>query len=329
MKAAVFEKNGDASVLEVQDIGQPFAEKGEVLIKIASSGMNRAEVLFRQGMYFQKAMFPSRIGMEAGGVVEEVGEGVTRFKVGDRVATLPAVLNQSTQGSAAEYTSVNENFVVMTPESVGDQDSAAIWMQYLTAWGALNHVTHVKPGNNVVIPAASSSVGVAAIQIVNDLGGNSIATTTSASKVERLKELGAKHVIDVKNEDYEARIKEITGGNKVNIVFDPVAGKMMASHINVAAQGAWIFLYGVLDPSPMSIHPGYLVGKNVKLAGYNVAALLMDPPACQQAVATITDRLNEGKYQLVIDKHFPLGEVADAYRYMESNQQIGKIVLNP
>ena len=329
MKAVVFNEWGGAEVLGVGECEKPEPQAGQVLIKVASCGLNRADVLFHKGKYYKKPVFPdSRTGKEAAGVVEAVGDGVS-FQVGDRVGVLASTLDEATQGCISEYVCAPQEVVVKTPESVSDKDAGGIWMQYFTAYGALNHVVKVQPGQHVVITAASSSVGISAIQLTNMLGGVSIATTTSPHKVDRLKELGATHVIDTKNENYVERAMEITDNKGADIIFDAVAGAMMADHITVVKRMGWIFVYGVLDTSPMDVNAGILVGTNAAIRGYSVRDLYHSPAATAEAVTVISEGLDSGKLNLIIDKHFPMADIQDAQRYMESNQQIGKIIVNP
>lgn len=327
MKAVLFNELGGAEVLGVGECDKPEPQAGQVLIKVASSGLNRADVLFHKGKYYKKPVFPSRTGKEAAGVVEAVGDGVS-FQVGDRVGVLASTLDESTQGCIAEYVCAPQEVVIRTPKSVSDEDAGGIWMQYFTAYGALNHVTHVGPGQYVVITAASSSVGIAAIQLCNLFGAVPIATTTSPHKVDRLKELGATHVVDTKNENYVDRVMDITDKKGADVVFDAVAGAMVADHITVCKPMGWILIYGVLDTSPMNISAGILVGTNAAIRGYSIRALYQDTAATAEAVKTISEGLDSGKLDL-IDKRFPMADIQDAQRYMESNQQIGKIIINP
>ena len=328
MKAVVFHELGGADVLGVEEWERESPGPGEVLIRVTSAGLNRADILFQIGRYYQKPAFPSRTGKEAAGYIEAIGDGVS-YKVGDRVGIIASTLDASTQGGMAEYVIAPERFVVRTPDSVSDEDAGGIWMQYLTAYGALHGVVNVEPGQHVVITASSSSVGIAAIQLVNRAGGIPIATTTSPEKIERLKELGAAHVIDTQNEDYVARANEITAGEGVEIIFDAVTGKMMAQHIEVVKRFGWIFFYGVLDVSPMSVNPGLLIGKNATLRAYSAANLYKDRKALEAAVDDVSKGLDSGDLSMVIDRRFPLADAQDAFRHMQSNQQIGKIVINP
>lgn len=328
MRAIVFQTLGGPDVLEITEQQPTAPGPGEVRIRVTSTGLNRADFLFIQGKYYQKAIVPSRVGCEAAGVVEEVGEGVS-FHPGDRVGVLPSSFDIRTQGGLAESMTVRAHCLVPTPASLEDRDAAAIWMQYLTVWGALRRQVQAKAGDFVVITAASSSVGLAAIEYARLLGAIPIATTTSAGKVARLKEHGAAHVIDVKTEDYAARIKEITGGRGVDIVFDAVAGPSTNGHVRACRPGGAIILYGLLDPRPMDCFPGLMIGKNVSIQGYSIRSLEQDAAALAQGVREVGEAIAAGKLRPVVDRRFPLSETRQAFEYLASNQQFGKIVVNP
>jgi len=224
---------------------------------------------------------------------------------------------------------VSARCLVHTPPSLDDRDAAAIWMQYLTVWGALRVTQPIESGDFVVITAASSSVGLAAIECVKASGAIPIATTTSAGKVARLKEHGATHVIDVKADDYPARIKEITAGKGVPVVFDAVGGPGTNEHVRACRQGGAILLYGLLDTRPMDFAPGLLIGKQLRLIGYTVRSLLENPPVLERAVSEIGDAIAAGRLRPVVDRRFPFSDVRAAFEYMASNQQFGKILVNP
>jgi NADPH:quinone reductase-like Zn-dependent oxidoreductase len=328
MKAVVFQSLGGPEVLEIVSRDIPPPGPGEVRVRVTSLGLNRADLLFVQGRYFQRATLPSRVGMEPAGVVERVGEGVN-FQPGDRVGVLPSSFELSAQGGLAEYVTVPARCLVPTPPSLDDRDAAAIWMQYLTVWGALRVTAPVESGNFVVITAASSSVGLAAIECVKMWGAIPIATTTSADKVARLVEHGAAHVINMKTEDYPARIKEITDGQGVHVVFDAVGGPAINEQVRACRQGGAILLYGLLDTRPMDFIPGLLIGKQLRLIGYTVRSLLENRAARERAVSEIGEGIAAGRLRPVIDRRFPLGEVREAFEYMASNRQFGKIIVNP
>ena len=323
MKVALFESHGGPEVLRIveRELREPGV--GEALVRVTSVGLNRADLLFVQGRYFQKAVLPSRVGMEPAGIVERVGRG-TSFSKGDRVGVLPSSFEISAQGGIAEYVTVPAECLVPTPAAIDNRDAGAIWMQYLTVWGGVK----ARPGQFVVITATSSSVGLAAIEMANAAGAISIATTTSANKVNRLKAHGAAHVIDVKAEDYVARIKEITDGRGVDMVFDAVGGPGMNAHMRAAAPGASIILYGLLDTRPLDCFPAVMMAKNISLVGYTIRAVQQDKEALAQGVREITQGIDSGRLKPVIDRRFPMSDTRGAFEYMASNLQFGKIVIN-
>ena len=212
MRALIFKELAPIETIEIEEIPKQTPQKGQVLIKLTSAGLNRADLLFPEGRYFSKPDFTntySRLGFEGAGIIEQVGLDVS-FNIGDRVAIAPLSLDVSRQGCFSEYGVYDANTLIPTPDSIPDHHAASIWMQYLTAWGGLVIDGELKKGQTVVITAASSSVGIAAIQVANMIGAVSIATTTSEDKVSQLKQLGAQHVINMKSDDYVDQIKSIT-----------------------------------------------------------------------------------------------------------------------
>ena len=328
MKAAVFQRTGGPEVLEIAEIDRPDPGPGEALVRVTSAGLNRADALFRQGRYLKRPRTPSRSGFEAAGIVEAVGEGC-RFKPGDRVASLPGMLEASINGGAAEFVVAKEEILIPSPPTVDDRDAGGVWMQYLTAWGALNHAVRLREGQFVVVTAASSSDGLAAVQLARRLGATPIATTTSGAKIEKLRDNGAEHVIDVKREDYARRIKQIAGGRGVDVVFDAVAGAALGDHFRACRPEGIVLIYGALAGATPEINPGQMIGKNLTLRGYTLFPLLNDKPALAEAVSEIAKGLADGRFTLRIDRRFALSEIAEAHRYLESNAQVGKIVICP
>jgi NADPH:quinone reductase-like Zn-dependent oxidoreductase len=328
MKTVLFQTLGGPEVLELVSREPDAPGPGEVCVRVTSVGLNRADLLFVQGRYFTRAVLPSRVGMEPAGVVESVGEGVT-WCPGDRVGVLPSSFNLSAQGGLAEFVTVPAKCLAPTPAGLDDRDAAAIWMQYLTVWGAVRVTVPVSAGDFVVITAASSSVGLAAIEYTKMLGAIPIATTTSEGKVQRLFEHGAAHVINMKAEDYPKRIKGITAGRGVQVVFDAVGGPGMNEHVRACAQGGAILLYGLLDTRPTDFAPGLLIGKQIRLIGYTIRSLQENPEALARGVAEIGAAIAAARLRPVVDRRFPLSDVRAAFEYMASNRQFGKIVVNP
>lgn len=328
MKVVEFAQTGPVDVLKLVERVKPEPGPGQVRLKITSVGLNRADALFRENRYFTKPTLPSRLGVEGAGIVDAVGAGV-KVPVGARMAFMPNSFDISTQGCLAEYGVYDEQWLIPTPDFISDEQAGAIWMKYLTVWGALLLDSRIGKGDCVVIPAASSSVGIAAIQTVNAFGGISVATTTSSEKVEILKEMGAQVVINMKTEDYVKIVKDLTGGKGANYIFDPVAGPTIRDHIAATAPHAVIYLYGLLDRRPMDIHAGVMMKKWLTVKGYTFRILFDHPEMWHQAVEEITDLLRKGILKPVIAGSYKLDEVQDAFRFLESNRQIGKIIVTP
>jgi NADPH2:quinone reductase len=202
-------------------------------------------------------------------------------------------------------------------------------MQYLTAWGALVDIAATGPGDWVIVPAASSSVGLAAIQLSRALGARVIATTTSADKVTALQRLAPDAIINTRSEPYVERVKAITGGSGARVIFDPVYGPLVNDHVRAACREAVVFVYGVLDFTPLTLEAGGILRKQIRLQGYTIGPLLGDPQRRERAVAGITGHLERGDFAPAIDSYFPLARIADAHRHLESNRQIGKVVVTP
>src|ERR1700736_2868915 len=209
-KVVRFHTLGGPEVLKIQEEQIPEPGKGEVRLKVKAIGLNRAEVMFRKGEYLESAVLPSKLGYEAAGVVAAVGPDVDKSWLGKKASTVPAFLMTS-YGVYGEVAIVPAFALAVYPEKLTPEEGTSIWMQYLTVYGALIHHAHITTGDFVIITAASSSVGIAAIQLVKAEGAISIATTRTSKKKATLVEVGATHVIATEEEDLAARVKEITG----------------------------------------------------------------------------------------------------------------------
>ena len=321
-----FHENGGPENLKLEELPTQEPGKGEVRLRVKALGLNRAESMFYRGQYLEQATFPSRLGYEAAGVVEAVGEGVDAKWVGKPAATIPNFL-MTQYGTLGEEAVVPVGALAEYPANLTAEQAAAIWMQYLTAYGALVHYGQVKAGDFVSIPAASSSVGLAAIQIVRDAGGTAIAVTRTSAKWAELLELGAQHVIVSEEEDYVARVKEITGGRGVRLTFDPVAGPFVEKLADAAAPGGSIFQYGALSLAPTPFPLFVALTKGLSMQGYTLREITQDAHQREVAVKYVFDRLADGRFVPKIAKTFSFKDTVAAYKYLESNQQVGKVVI--
>lgn len=230
-------------------------------------------------------------------------------------------------GTLGEEVIVPASALANYPSNLTPTQASAIWMQYVTAYGALVHIGGLQAGDFVSIPAASSSVRLAAIQITREAGATAIAITRTAAKRPELLALGAHHVIVSEAEDYVSRIGEITGGKGVRLTFDPVAGPGVERLATAAARGGIIFEYGLLSgqPTPFPLFQALSNGLNIR--GYTLMEITLDPARLKTATTYIYDRLADGRFVPKIAKTFPFAQTVDAYRYLESNQQVGKVVI--
>ncbi|MBW8815503.1 MAG: zinc-dependent alcohol dehydrogenase family protein [Caulobacterales bacterium] len=325
-KAVRFHRLGGPEVLQLEDIDVPAPGPDEVQIRAQAFGLNRAESLFRSGAYIETPDLPSGLGLEAAGLVERLGPDVSGVSAGDRVAVIPPI-SMRLRPVQAELINVPADFVVAIPETQSFAAAAATWMAYLTAYGALFEVAKVARHDHVVISAASSSVGLAAIQLANLAGAVPIALTRSDRKREALLAAGARHVVSLDLGDVAETLRALAGPAGPRVAFDAVGGKLLPILIAASAVGGIIVTYGALDADPSALPPAVLLAKSLTVRGYLVHELVRDPAALARAKALILAHLASGRLQPTIARTFPLAEIAAAYRCLEGNAQIGKVVV--
>ncbi|GGG89511.1 zinc-dependent alcohol dehydrogenase family protein [Edaphobacter dinghuensis] len=325
-KVVRFHQTGGPEVLQIEELPLPEPGAGEVRLRIKAIGLNRAEVMFREGKYLVDPTPPSVLGYEASGTVEAIGEGVDRSWLGKTVSTIPAFIIGK-YGVYGEAAVVPIYAVAEYPAKLSPEEGTSIWMQYMTAYGALIRIANLTRGDYVLITAASSSVGIAAIEMVKAEGGISIATTRTSAKKAELQALGADHVIVTDEEDLVKRVQEITGGKGARIVFDPIGGKGLEALAAATTHSGIIIEYGALatDPTPYPLFTA--LAKQLTIRGYTLFEVVENPEWMAKARQYVFDHLANGDFKPCIDKVFPLSQIVEAHRYMESNQQIGKIVV--
>ncbi|MEV6039007.1 zinc-dependent alcohol dehydrogenase family protein [Nonomuraea sp. NPDC052116] len=325
-KAVRFDEFGGPEVLQVREVEVGDPGPGELRIRVDAIGLNRAEIMFRTDAYPDKPTFPgSGLGYEAAGVVEAVGPDVTGFAAGDPVGVVPA-FHQSQYGTYGDHVLVPAAATVHRPASVPAEKAAAVWMAYITVYGALAEDGFVRPGDHVLITAASSSVGIAAIQTANRIGAIPIATTRSAAKKQQLMDAGAAQVVVTDDEDLTLAIKEHTGGAGVRLAFDPIAGPGVEEIARSVAPGGRLVVYGALDPRPTPL-PNAQGFPALSTSTYTLFEVTTDPQRLARGVAFVNTGLASGALSPVIDRVFDLEDIVAAHRHMESNTQVGKIVV--
>ena len=321
-----FHETGTPEVLRLDQVEVPYPAKGEVRIRTRALGLNRADALFRAGRYAYDPVLPSGIGYEAAGEVDAVGPDVAHLAVGDAVSVVPAFA-MTDYGVHGELVLAPAHAVVKHPATLSWEQAAAAWMQYVTAYGGLIELARLREGDTVLLPAASSSVGLGAIQVARMVGAVPVALTRTSAKRDRLLKAGAAEVIATQEDDVIARVRELTGGEGARVAFDAVGGPGIADLASSAAPGGIIVNYGGLDPRDISLQSSDVVGKHLTLVGYNIFETTQDAAHRRAAVDFILDGLARGLLNPAIDRTFTLDQIVDAHRHLESGDQVGKIVI--
>jgi NADPH:quinone reductase-like Zn-dependent oxidoreductase len=321
-----FHQLGGPEVLKIEEVASPVPEKGEVKLAVQAIGLNRAEFMFMHGYYLEPTKLPATLGYEAAGIVTAVGPDVDGAWLGQAVSTIPS-FSMNQYGVLGDEVVVPAHAIAAYPKHLDAQQAASIWMQYMTAYGALLEIGELKHGDFVLITAASSSVGLAAIETAKSEGGISIAVTRKADKRGELLEVGADHVIVTEEEDLVTRVKVITSGVGARILLDPIAGPLLAKLAEAAASGATIFQYGWLSLASTGFPVLAAITKGLNIRGYWLPEIVLNPDKFARAKKYVYDHLDDGSFHPRIGKIFRFEDVIQAYQYMESSQQIGKIVL--
>ena len=319
---------GRLTSLKIEEIADVSLAADEARISVNALGLNRAEILLRQGRYLERPRLPSRVGYEASGVILEVGADAAAagFAVGGKVSVVPC-FSQARYGVYGETAVVPAKALAKYPENLSVVEAAGIWMQYLTAYGALLEMGKLAMGEFVLITAASSSVGYAAIQMAKAVGAISIACTRGANKSDQLIAAGADYVIVTGEQNLISEVEAITNGHGADLVFDAVAGPLLVDLAKACAYEARIYIYGALSMEPTNFPLQVSLKKGLSVNGYTMFQLTDDAKRFARAKDYIYKGLEDGTLKPVIDRVFDFEQIVEAQKYMETNQQNGKIIV--
>lgn len=313
----------DVLTLERTQVGEPAA--GQARVRINAIGLNRSEAIYRSGQYLVPPRLPSLMGYEASGVLEAVGADVSGFTIGEPVCVLPN-FRMGEYSVYADRAIVPASSLVAPPPGLAPIEAASVWMQYFTAFGIVQ-AGHVALGVFVLIPAASSSVGLAAIQIANWLGAEPIAMTRTSAKRAALQAQGARHVIASSECDVPAEVMRITGGRGARVVFDPVGGPFVETLAKSMADEGILIVYGSLAGAATPYPHWSAALKGLSLRGWVASQIWNHPQRFAHFRDLVLRGLAGGNLRPVIARTFSLDDIVEAHRYLESNQQVGKIVV--
>lgn len=321
-----FREYGGPEVLRIEAFEPRPPGSDEVRIRVKALGLNRAEALLRAGTYIETPVLPSGLGLEAAGIVDALGEGVGNLVVGDVVSIIPPI-SMVRWPAYGDLVTFPESMVVKHPATLDFVGAAALWMAYLTAYGALIGIAGLRRGDFIVITAASSSVGLAAIQMARLVGALPIAITRYSVKKQALLDAGAAEVIASSEEDLQARLEEIAGKDGVRVVFDAIGGPIFQPLTAAMSRGGILIEYGGLSREPTPFPLFEVLAKRLTLRGYLVHEITGDPARLAAARSFIADGVERELLKPVVARTFPFEEIAEAHRFLESNAQFGKIVV--
>lgn len=322
-RVVMFDETGGPDVLYMVDETPAEPGPGEVRVRIEAVGVNRLDQLLRSGGYPRPFRLPhARLGCEGAGVIDAVGAGVDSIAPGEAVL-ITALPTMDLNGTYAEHTVVPASSVIPRPGGLDAIDAAALWVAYSTAYGALVEKAGLRPADTVLITAASSSVGLAAIQIANHLGAIPIAVTHSPGKRDALLAAGAAAVVVAGREDTAGAIREATGAAGADIILDSVMGPGLAELATAARPGGTLLTVGWLDPRPATMP----MNAPLTIHRYMSFEHTLDPVVVKRMAAYLDAGIRLGALTPTIDRTFELSQAADAHRYLEDGGQIGKIVL--
>jgi NADPH:quinone reductase len=323
MRAVQVERFGAPEVLEVAEVLSPEPQGDEVLVEVEAAGVNRADLLTRAGLYHRAGHPPLVPGFEGSGVVREVGDSAERFAPGDRVFAFGG-----RPGFYAERVAVSEKRVVGMPEGLDFASAAALPTAPLSAWYCLKHLVRLGASEKVLVYAAASGVGDAAVQIAKLTGAEVLAVAGSDAKVTWALQNGADHGVNYAEQDVLSEIDVIFGEGGVDVVLDAVGGIRFAEALKAVGHGGRVVALANVALEPSAVDTRDFYPKNVTIHGFQLLNLIerlgYDPRGDLEELAHLTAR---GELKVHVDVTFPLAEAAEAHRHMEGRRNRGKVIL--
>ncbi|HEY5146709.1 MAG TPA: NAD(P)H-quinone oxidoreductase [Polyangiaceae bacterium] len=324
MRAIVIAKPGGPEVLELRDVPVPEPSRGEVRVRVRATAVNRADLLQRMGMYPAPPGSPPDIpGLEIAGEVDALGEDVTDRKIGERVVGVVG------GGAYAEYLTVHARTLAPMPPGLSFTDAAAVPEAFVTAWDAMVDQGRLGAGETVLVHAAGSGVGTAAIQIARAIGARSIGTARTADKLELARPLGLDEGVLVEGGKFADEVRKRTGGRGVDVVVELVGGAYVPQDLACLATQGRIVVVGMMAGTQCDLDLGALMRKRAEIRG----TMLRSRPLEEKILAAralerhLVPLIARGALKPIVAKVLPLAEAGEAHRLMQSNETFGKIVL--
>lgn len=325
MRAVTQTSPGGPETLVVSDLPDPEPGAGEVLVRVAATAVNRADLLQRQGHYPPPPGASEVIGLECSGTIAAVGEGVTDWAEGDRVCALLA------GGGYAELVVVPVGQVMPVPDGVDLVTAAALPEVACTVWSNVFMVAGLRPGEAFLVHGGAGGIGTFAIQLAAASGARVFATAGSADKLERCRELGAERAIGYRDEDFVEVLREATEGRGADVVLDNMGAKYLGRNVDVLADEGRLVIIGMQGGAKAELNIGQLLSKRGAVIATALRSRPLDGKAriCASVVEHVWPLVADGSVTPVVSAVLPLDEVGDAHRLIESGDNIGKVLLTP
>lgn len=318
MKAIQVHKFGGPEVLEIHEVPTPKPGPGQILVRVRAAGVNPYDTYMRNGTYAIKPPLPYTPGSDAAGTVESVGEGVKKFKAGERVYTAKTL-----SGAYAEYALADESQLYPLPEKISFAQGAGLWVPYGTAFTALHHHAKARPGETLLVHGASGGVGTAAVQIARAMGMTVIGTAGTARGLELVKKEGAHHAFDHSKAGYAEEILKATGGRGVDVVLEMLANVNLATDLKLLAIEGRAIVIG--NRGEITINPRELMARRASVRGFTLWAAT--EAETREIHAAIAAGLENGTMRPIVGKELPLKDAPQAHQDVLAPGAFGKIVL--
>ncbi|QUJ75620.1 NADPH:quinone oxidoreductase family protein [Sulfitobacter albidus] len=308
------------SPLELRDLPTPAPDAGEVLVRVATCGLNFGDLLIIKGTYQEKPALPATLGMELAGTVEAVGEGVTHLQPGQRIAAYTGF------HGLAEYAAIPANVCVPIPDAMGFEDAAAFLITYGTSHVALDYKAHLRAGERLLVLGASGGVGLTAVELGKVMGAEVIACARGPEKLEICREMGADHLIDSETDDIREIVKSLGGAD---VIYDPIGGDQFTAALRACNREARILPLGFASGDVPQIPANILLVKNLSVLGlYWGGYAKLRPQVLTDSFAALIDWYVQGKIKPHVSNVLPLGQANDALALLRTRQATGKVVVD-
>lgn len=321
-----YKEYGDLSGISLEDVSLPEPGPGEVRISVDAFSLNYGDFELFADKYTFSLDLPARIGDECAGVVDAIGPGVSTFKVGDRVSSLPWMYGK--YGVNGEFAICPAKYVAHYPDNLSPEEACCIWVAYLTCYFALIEIADVSEDDYALITAASSSAGMAAMELCRMKGAKTIGTSRTSAKRQFLLDIGFDHVIAQDEDNLAKEVMQFSGGKGARAIYDPIGGKIVQDYATALAQDAIIFLYGGMDQNPTILPEIEMTQKAACLRPFSLFNHMNEKDSIQRGVQYIYEALERGDIKSYVEKTYPLEAYKQAMQdQFTSTTRRGKLVI--